>query len=314
MIKKAKKPHFISGYIRGHKRAFYEGIVMPWKHPVKTMVTILTLAICFYIPLLLWTLWLNYEELQQNWQNQGSIAVFISPQSNAKDTDHILAEIKRFNIVSSATLLDSTQIKSELVNDEQFSQISDIITTQDLPQQISINVSTGATPEQMQQLLNSLENNTKIEYVSYDRQWLSQIQALTHTLLQMARVSAVIFILIVMVILANIITNEITDHKNELRLLELIGASWAQVRRSFLYMGTLLGIYAATLSVLFISLSFWWLKDSISSVLENFGMSIQLHGLNELQVMIVLLVSLLITWLATRLSLSKPVLKQLSDS
>lgn len=314
MIKKAKKPHFISGYIRGHKRAFYEGIVMPWKHPVKTMVTILTLAICFYIPLLLWTLWLNYEELQQNWQNQGSIAVFISPQSNAKDTDLILAEIKRFNIVSSATLLDSTQIKSELVNDEQFSQISDIITTQDLPQQISINVSTGANPEQMQQLLNSLENNTKIEYVSYDRQWLSQIQALTHTLLQMARVSAVIFILIVMVILANIITNEITDHKNELRLLELIGASWAQVRRSFLYMGTLLGIYAATLSVLFISLSFWWLKDSISSVLENFGMSIQLHGLNELQVMIVLLISLLITWLATRLSLSKPVLKQLSDS
>ncbi len=314
MIKSAKKPHLISRYIRGHKRAFYEGVVMPWKHPVKTMVTILTLAICFYIPLLLWTLWLNYEELKQNWQSQGSIAVFISPQTDAQKTKALLAEIENFTIVSSTKLQDAEVIKSQLANDEQLSQIIDIITAQDLPKQVSLNITTEASPEQMQELLNALDNNPQVEYISYDREWLSQIQALTHTLLQMARVSAVIFILIIMVILANIITNEITDHKNELRLLELIGASWAQVRRSFLYMGTLLGVYAATISVLFISLSFWWLKDSISSVLENFGMNIQLHGLNYLQMLIVIGISLLVTWLATRLSLSKPVLYQLSDS
>ena len=169
------------------------------------------------------------------------------------------------------------------------------------------------TVEDIEVFVNTYEINPQIEYVSYDKQWLGQLQALTNTLLQMARISALMFILIVMVILGNTIANEITDHKSELRLLELIGATWAQVRRSFLYMGVFIGIYAGLLAVLFLNISFWWLEDTLGGLVKNFGKDISLHALSFSQICLVLILSIAVTWLAARLTLSSQSLNQMKD-
>ncbi len=313
MIKTAKKPSVFLTYIRGHKRAFGEGFFMPWKRPIKSFMTILTLAICFYIPLFLWTLWLNYDELKQNWQNQGTIALFLGNNLDLKEAGVFLQEIKDLDFVEAANLLNSNEIKKQLASDEQLSQIISLITAQDLPKQISVKIKTDTTLDTIEQFVAKQNINPQVEYVSYDKQWLEQLQVLTNTLLQMARISALMFILIVMVILGNTIANEITDHKNELRLLELIGASWAQVRRSFLYMGTFFGLYAGILSLLMLSVSFMWLQDSISALIQSFGVAIELHGLSFMQMLSVLGLTIAVTWLAARLTLSSRLLNQIQD-
>ncbi len=307
----AKKPSQLLCYVRGHKRALSEGFLMPWKQPLKSIMTVLTLAVCFYIPLFLWTLWLNYDELKTTWQNQGTIAVFIDGSVGMKEAGILLQEIKDTNIIESANLVNSSQLKIELTKDVQLTQVMDLIAKHDLPTQISIKTTAKTSVDEIERFVNNLTINPQIEYVSYDKQWLSQLQALTNTLLQMARISVLMFVLIVMVILGNTIANEITDHKSELRLLELIGASWAQVRRSFLYMGVFLGIYAGLLALLFLSASFWWLTDNIAHLVQSFGVEISLHGLNITQITTVLLLAILVTWMAARLTLSSQKLNQL---
>lgn len=313
MIKSSTTPSVLQSYVRGHKRAFAEGFLMPWKQPLKSSMTILTLAICFYIPLFLWTLWLNYDELKQSWQNQGSIAVFVRDSLDMKETGLLLQQIKEEPMVNEATLMTANEIKKQLNNDEQLSQFIDLIRTHDLPKQINVKMQESVTSEDIELFVNQYEINPQIEYVSYDKQWLQQLHALTQTLLQMARISALMFVLIIMVILGNTIANEITDHKNELRILELIGATWAQVRRSFLYMGTFLGIYAGILALVFLSISFWWVEDLATSLAENFGMNIAFHGLSLLQITLVLALSISVTWLAARMTLTSQRLNQVQD-
>jgi cell division transport system permease protein len=313
MIKNSPKPSYLQTYLRGHKRALSEGFIMPWKSPLKSLMTILTLSICFYIPLFLWTLWLNYDELKQSWQNQGSIAIFVKSGLDLKEAGILLQEIKENDIVQTATIQNSEEIKNQLASDVQLSQFIELINTHDLPQQINIKMRETTTVEDIEVFVNTYEINPQIEYVSYDKQWLGQLQALTNTLLQMARISALMFILIVMVILGNTIANEITDHKSELRLLELIGATWAQVRRSFLYMGVFIGIYAGLLAVLFLNISFWWLEDTLGGLVKNFGIDISLHALSFSQICLVLILSIAVTWLAARLTLSSQSLNQMKD-
>jgi len=313
MIKNDTKPSQLLVYLRGHKRAMFEGLLMPWKSPIKSLMTIVTLSICFYVPLFLWTLWLNYDELKQSWQNQGSIALFVHGSVDLRETGILLQELKDKKIVESAYLLTAKQIEQQLQQDQQLSQFIELISTHELPAQINIKMYETVTVEEIESFVNEVEINPQIEYVSYDKQWLSQLQALTNTLLQMARISALLFMLIIMVILGNTIANEITDHKSELRLLELIGATWAQVRRSFLYMGSFFGIYAGLLSIIFLSISFWYLEDMVSSLVNNFGLDITLHGLNFSQISLVVFISLFITWLAARLTLSSHRLDQVKD-
>ncbi len=311
MIKKASQPNGLVKYARGHKRALGEGLSMPWKQPIKSFMTILTLAICFFIPLFLWTIWLNYDELKESWQQQGSIAVFLEGKMDLKEAGIFMQEIKEMPLVDTAVLTDSSQVKKSLFEDAQFSQVMDLIQAQDFPKQISVKVKSDTTVELVDDFVNNLTINPQVEYVSYDKQWLTQLEAITQTLLQMARISALMFLLIVMVILGNTIANEITDHKSELRLLELIGASDAQTRRSFLYMGVVLGTIAALLSLLFLSVSFYWLEDTVASLVQNFGINITLHGLNFAQVLSVLIAAILVTWIAARLSLSSQQLNQI---
>jgi cell division transport system permease protein len=300
-------------YFRGHKRAFLEGYLMPWKRPIKSLMTIFTLAICFYIPLLLWTLWLNYDELKSTWRDQGNIAIFLSSQIDLKESGILLQEIKENDIINFATIKTSDEIKNQLNEDEQLSQIIDLISAHNLPTQILVKANSIATVDDIDYFINNLLINPQVEYVSYDKQWLIQLQAMTNALLQMARFSAVMFVLIIIVILGNTITNEITDHKRELRLLELMGATWAQVRRSFLYMGTLFGIYASLLSLIFLYFSLIWITDTIDSLLQNFSIEISLNGLSSIQILTVLIVSILVTWFAARMTLSTQLLNQVQD-
>ncbi len=311
MIKKAPQPNGFIKYLRGHKRAIGEGVSMPWKQPIKSSMTILTLAICFFIPLFLWTIWLNYDELKESWQQQGSIAIFVEGKMDLKETGIFMQELKERPIVQSVILTDSNQVKETLFEDAQFSQVIDLIQAEDFPKQISVKIKPDVAIELVETFVNNLSINPQVEYVSYDKQWLTQLEAITQTLLQMARISALMFLLIVMVILGNTIANEITDHKNELRLLELIGASDAQTRRSFLYMGVVLGTIAALLSLLFLSVSFFWLEDTVASLVQNFGINITLHGLSVMQILSVLFIAILVTWLAARLSLSSQQLNQI---
>jgi len=311
MIKKAPQPNGLIKYLRGHKRAIAEGVSMPWKQPIKSGMTVLTLAICFFIPLFLWTIWLNYDELKESWQQQGSIAVFLDGKMDLKEAGIFLQEIKEMPIVDTVALTDSNQVKKALFEDAQFSQVIDLIQAEDFPKQISVKIKPDTAVEEVDNFVNNLSINPQVEYVSYDKQWLTQLEAITQTLLQMARISALMFLLIVMVILGNTIANEITDHKSELRLLELIGASDAQTRRSFLYMGVVLGAIAALLSLLFLSISFYWLEDTVASLVQNFGINITLHGLNVMQIVSVLFIAVLVTWLAARISLSSQQLNQI---
>ena len=311
MMKKMPLPNGLIKYLRGHKRAIGEGVSMPWKQPIKSGMTVLTLAICFFIPLFLWTIWLNYDELKESWQQQGSIAIFLDGKMDLKEAGIFLQEIKEMPIVDTVVLTDSNQVKKTLFEDAQFSQVIDLIQAEDFPKQISVKIKPDVAVEEVDDFVNNLSLNPQVEYVSYDKQWLTQLEAITQTLLQMARISALMFLLIVMVILGNTIANEITDHKNEVRLLELIGASDAQTRRSFLYMGVVLGTVAALLSLLFLSVSFYWLEDTVASLVQNFGINITLHGLSFMQIISVLFAAILVTWIAARLSLSSAQLNQI---
>lgn len=313
MKSNSARPSIITAYIRGHRRAVKEGFILPWKQPVRSVMTVLTLAVCFYIPLFLWTVWLNYDELKSSWQKQGSIAVFLQGNLDDQEVQHLIEEITGNEIISDAKEISHEKIQQQINTDEQLSQFTGLIKSYDLPRQIGVNTSDSASVEEIDKFVNVLEINPQIEYVSYDRQWLNQLQGLTETLLQMSRVSVVLFVIIIMVILGNTISNEISEHKQELRLLELIGASNAQVRRSFLYMGVFLGIYASLLAVILLFTGFWWLSDLTTSLMNNFGVNISLHGLNYSQILIVVCISVFVTWISARTSLTGHKIYQLID-
>ena len=298
------KPNVFATWYRGHARAIREGFLMPLQTPWSSLFTIITLGICFYLPLMMWTVWQNFDELESQWQSKGSMAVFLTPGINANELTALQLDLDERNLISKSQVVQSDAVKEQLNNDPQLNKIIAIIEDQQLPDQILITPHPDATNEQLLELSQKLQLNPNIDYVSFDADWFNQLQTLTRAFFYMMQASVVVFLIIVLVFLSHSIGNEIANHKKEIALNKLLGAFPSQIRRRFLYGGVYYGIISALLALLLLHSTLWWIAKPIQELSASFGQQIQIHSLNFNASMAFLLMAVLITWLGARFSAS----------
>ncbi|WP_154222225.1 cell division protein FtsX [Marinicella rhabdoformis] len=300
----AKKPHPFARWYRGHVRAIREGFLMPLQTPWSSLFTIITLGICFYLPLMMWTVWQNFDELEAQWQSKGSMAVFLKPGINADEMTAIQLDLNERNLISKSQVVQSNEIKSQLNKDPQLNKVIAIIEDQQLPDQILITPHPEATNEQLLELSQKLQLNPSIDYVSFDADWFNQLQTLTRAFFYMMQASVVVFLIIVLVFLSHSIGNEIANHKKEIALNKLLGAFPGQIRRRFLYGGIYYGIAASIFALLLLNSTLWWISKPIQELSASFGQQINIHSLDFSTAVLFLFMATTITWLGARFSAS----------
>ncbi|KAA3641711.1 MAG: hypothetical protein DWP95_06330 [Proteobacteria bacterium] len=252
----------------------------------------------------MWTLWQNFDGIQQPWQNQGSVAVFLKPNVGEQQRQALQQELSQKKLISEVTLVAKQSIKSELSDDPQLNQVIAVIDDYDLPDQLMLKPHEAATVDQLKSLAKQLQLHPDIDYVSFDADWYRQLQAVTRALYYVTQGSIVIFLTIVLVFLSHSIGNEVAAHKAEIGLKKLLGASPGQIRRRFLYSGLYYGVLAGLLAWLLLAVTLWWMKKPLLALTESFGRAfvISTGSLSDWFLFIVLCA--LISWLGARISSS----------
>lgn len=299
-----RQPNGFKRWYRGHARALAGGLRMPLQTPYSSLFTVITLAICFYLPLLMWTLWQNFNGVQQQWQNQSSVAVFLKSNVGDEQVQHLKQELAQKNLIASVTLVAKQTIKAELSNDPQLNQVIAVIDDYDLPDQLMLKPHEAATVDQLKSLARQLQLHPDIDYVSFDAQWFRQLQAVTQALYYLTQGSIVIFLTIVLVFLSHSIGNEVAAHKAEIALKKLLGASPGQIRRRFLYSGLYYGLVAGLVAWLLLAMTLWWMKKPLLALTMSFGRTFEINTGDFTAWLIFMATCAVIAWLGARISSS----------
>ena len=297
-------PNRVIKWARGHARASVEGFKMPLLTPYSSLFTIITLVICFYLPLVMWTMWQNFAEVEEKWRGQGSIAVFLKKGIDAKQMVALQSDLNERNLIAAVSIVDKDTIRSKLNNDPQLNQVIDLIASQELPDQMLIQPHPNATTEQIQTLVQNLQLRPDIDYVSFDADWFNQLKSLTMASYYLMQASIVVFLIIIMVFLSHSIGSEVAAHKKEISLQKLLGATPGQIRRRFLYGGVYYGLVAAILAVLLMQVTIWYLTTPIAALSESFGQTIELRTPFVSELLIFAGCVTLVSWLGARVSAS----------
>lgn len=297
-------PGAFTKWYRGHLRAANEGVKMPLLTPYSSLFTVITLAICFYLPLVMWTLWQNFAEVEAQWQDKGSMAVFLKKGLNAKELTALQHDLNDRKLVAVVTVVDKETIKENLNDDPQLNQVIDIISSYDLPDQILVQPNPNATPEQLQSLAQSLQLRPDIDYVSFDSEWFSQLKSITQAFYYLMQASIVVFLVIILVFLSHSIGSEVASHKKEISLQKLLGATPGQIRRRFLYGGVYYGLLSAMLAILMLRVTVWYLEKPILDLSQSFGQTIELRTPFIQELLLFALLATVISWLGSRVSAS----------
>ncbi|MCB1583738.1 MAG: permease-like cell division protein FtsX [Marinicella sp.] len=302
-------PSVFTKWYRGHLRAASEGVHMPLLTPYSSLFTVITLAICFYLPLVMWTLWQNFAEVEQQWQGKGSMAVFLKKGLDAKELTALQHDLNDRKLIAQVTVVDKDTIKEKLNDDPQLNQVIEIISSYDLPDQILIQPNPNATPEQLQTLAQSLQLRPDIDYVSFDAEWFTQLKTITQAFYYLMQASIVVFLVIILVFLSHSIGSEVASHKKEISLKKLLGATPGQIRRRFLYGGVYYGLLSALFAIFLLHGTLWYLEKPILDLSQSFGQNITLRTPFMHEWLIFGLLATLISWFGARVSASNHIAK-----
>jgi cell division transport system permease protein len=157
-------------------------------------------------------------------------------------------------------------------------------------------------PDMTTALVEELGKNPLVELAQLDVQWVKRL----YTFLEIANrgilvISSMLAIAVLLVI-GNTIRLDIQNHREEIEVSKLIGASDAFIRRPFLYTGLWYGIFGGIVAWFITLISLLLMEDPIHKLALLYHSDFRLSGLGFSNTLLLILISCLLgltgSWLA----------------
>ncbi|AHI07234.1 hypothetical protein BDW_13670 [Bdellovibrio bacteriovorus W] len=218
---------------------------------------------------------LNLKSLLSQWGEDVQMTVYLSPeiteiQKQAIEKDlKAQAAVENFEFISQTKALDDfrEQIASyapDVTKDE------DLLTLIPASYQISLHRDIPITEQT--QALKSVElamvKQEGVDEVSYGQDWIEKYSALLRV------VDIVFYALIFIIVIAslfvasNSLRASIANRRDEIVVLEMIGATFTSIRRPYLIEGALTGLFSAILAIALSALGVYLFKSQASGALS----------------------------------------------
>lgn len=138
-------------------------------------------------------------------------------------------------------------------------------------------------PENLSQIATFLKKQPGIDEVYYQENLVNNLLKLTNTLRQISIVVIAIILIITIVVLMTTTAFKIATKKDELELLQLLGASKFYIRKPFLQEGMFFGWFSATVAYILYYAMFFFYYPVIKSYMGSIA-NIPFFGLSQMNI------------------------------
>lgn len=274
--------------------------------PLATLMTILVIAITLSLPTLLSVFINNINQLTDNWQQTGSISLYLKPNVGVSDQQRLVQEIKAMEGVGQVSLKSAAEGLAELMQQEGMQDIMHYLPENPLPAVIEVRPSLlMAAPAKLDLLSRSLQKLQEVDQVKLDMSWISRLHAILNFASNATKALMGLLALAVILIIANTLRSAVQNRREEIQILKLIGASEAFILRPFLYSGVWYGLAGAVLTLFLVNIIMLSVGLAINNVISEYNMHYLPIGMSMEQILILLIFSIILGWLAARLSVKR---------
>jgi cell division transport system permease protein len=164
---------------------------------------------------------------------------------------------------------------------------------------------TKAKHDIFDQISKVLELLPTVDEVSYGKDWLRKytkiVSSVNGTLvgLYLALVVTMLFVV------GNIIRTEVYSKKDEIEILELVGATQWEIRKPFYKKGLIVSSLAMLIAISGISILTYFVKSSASEFIQASGLTNLINYLNEVQMLVLFLIAIGVGSIGTWLCVNK---------
>lgn len=291
-----------------HKEAISYSISHLWQSPLSTWITLAAIAIALSLPASLYLLLKNMKSLTDDKREVPTISVFIKQnisEQQARDRAELLRELTEIDKVVVVTREEALEDFRQISG---FDKTLETLDENPLPHVLVITPHMnliGETDLDLDHLSRKLQNYPEVDLVQMDIEWVQRLRGILNISERAILVISVLLALTVLLVVGNTIKLNIENRKEEIKVIKLIGATSAYIRRPFLYGGIWYGLFGGVLSLVLVHIALLFLVAPVQELARLYGSSFVISGMGVKITLYILLASSFLGFLGAWLAVGK---------
>ena len=270
------------------------------RKPWATLLTVGVMAVALALPLGLWLVLGNMARLGGEVRESRDIAVFLKMDVDAAKAEAIAASLRARSDVAKVERVTPDQALEQLRARPDLAEAIDALGAD--AAQAALPSVLRVSPKGDELLLaDSLKTLPEAERVQHDAVWRERLDAWLRFGGRAVLVLAALLGLGALLVVGNTVRLDIQSRREEIGVLQLLGASDGFVRRPFLYLGARYGLAAGALALGVLTVAWMALRQPLADLAAEYGSSFALRGLDPLPALCVLVGAGLLGWLGAGL-------------
>jgi len=262
------------------------------RRPWSTLLTIGVMAVALALPLGLWLVLDNVGRFAGSAQQSRQIALFLEVEVDATRAQAIADELRAREDVAGVELRTPEQGLAELREQGGLDAAIEALDDNPLPTVLLVTpAGDGAL------LAASLRDAPGVGIVQHDAEWRRRLDGWLRFGGRVALVLALLLGLGALLVVGNTVRLDIQSRRDEIGVLQLLGASDGFIRRPFLYLGAWYGLGAGMLALALLTATHLSLQAPLAELAASYGSDFALEGLGPAQAGWVLLGATVLGWL-----------------
>jgi len=256
-----------------------------------TALTVGVMAVALTLPLGLWATLHNIERFIGSVQQSRQISVFLKTDVAAARVGALADELKARPEVAAVELRTPTQGLEELRE----RGLGDSLSALDGNPLPSLLIVTPRGDETT--LAQSLQALPEADVVQHDADWRDRLDQWLRFGTRLAWVLGALLGLGALLVVGNTVRLDIQSRREEIGVLQLLGASDGFIRRPFLYLGACYGVLAGALALALLTATETALRVPLAELARSYGSSFVLRGFDPTQAAGIVLGAGVLGWL-----------------
>jgi len=306
--KQARNAPF-KAYITHHLRTLIASLGMLSRQPLSSFMTTAVIAIALALPTSMYAALNNLSQVSIGWDDSAQISLFLKPSVSEKQARKLMSQLKLYDDIETVKLIPKDVALIEFQKTSGFGDAVKQLGKNPLPHVIEVMPVIDKTrPDKINHLIKQLGRLKQVDIAQLDLQWVKRLYVMLEIAHKGIWLIAILLGLAVLLVVGNTIRLDIQNRQEEIKVIKLIGATNAFIRRPFLYTGFWYGLSGGLLAWMLSSFSVSLLADSVDRLAMLYTSDFQLVGLAFSEAMSLVGFSCLLglagSWLAVSRQLS----------
>ena len=263
------------------------------RKPWATALTVAVMALALALPLGLSIALDNLKVFAGSVQQSRDINLFLKPELDGATAQDLAASLRARADVANVLLRTPEEGLAELRQNAGLGEAIDALGENPLPSLLIVTPA-GADDAALAKALQAL---LQADLVQHDALWRQRLDAWLGFGARLVQVLSLLLGLGAVLVVGNTVRLDIQARREEIGVLQLLGASDGFIRRPFIYLGAWYGLGAGALALALIGACGLALRAPLAALSQSYGSPFVLHGLDALHSGFVLLGTVLLGWL-----------------